>query len=477
MGLTFTGTNERKLTKQKSFSFLLENCSVNNLTGSADFGFKDSSNQIKFTFDDGNIYDFDGRNCFSYIEDEKFTISGDFSDTKYTYKINDNLIAQGKSKTSFNIENFFLNTTGCTVSVDNLKINSDGLNYSITAPSSVEKTTTFNVTTSITSSNADERFYIFAVSLEGNSSSNFTLGSFTNEITNSTSGTIAVTHTGTVAGTKILNLKLHTNLGEITKQFSIYFAEPNTTSATNTLSLVAELSQSSDSSTWKEYIYQFTSSVIEYNNTTFTSSAINQTCHVSLEYVSGNIGAYYTVNGVNITDGGSGYTEPTVAFGAATSPDVTATGTATQDSGAIDSVTITNSGNYYAAVPTVTFSDPDSGASGAAGVATTDTYDKTFTNTFDIGTSFVRDSIITDFLARGLTEAQGDASYNSTYGQGKYKTTSTISVAQNSVLYIKIVALDHPDNQPISAKLKVESTYADTNTSRTTETATINITS
>ena len=127
MGLTFTGTNERKLTKQKSFSFLLENCSVNNLTGSADFGFKDSSNQIKFTFDDGNIYDFDGRNCFSYIEDEKFTISGDFSDTKYTYKINDNLIAQGKSKTSFNIENFFLNTTGCTVSVDNLKINSDGL--------------------------------------------------------------------------------------------------------------------------------------------------------------------------------------------------------------------------------------------------------------------------------------------------------------------------------------------------------------
>ena len=72
----------------------------------------------------------------------------------------------------------------------------------------VEKTTTFNVTTSITSSSADERFYIFAVSLEGNSSSNFTLGSFTNEITNSTSGTIAVTHTGTVAGTKILNLNI-----------------------------------------------------------------------------------------------------------------------------------------------------------------------------------------------------------------------------------------------------------------------------
>ena len=477
MGLTFTGTNERRLTKQKSFSFLLENCSVNNLTGSADFGFKSSSDEIKFTFNDGNIFDFNGRNCFSYIEDETFSISGDFSDTKYTYKINDVLIAQGKSKHSFNVEKFFLNTTGCTVSVDNLKIKSDGLNYSITAPSNVEKTTSFNVTTSITSSNADECLYIYAVSLQGDSSNNFTLGSFTNEITNSTSGTIAVTHTGTVSGTKILDLKLDTNLGEITKKLNIYFAEPNTTSASNTLSLIAELSQSAGSSTWKEYIYQFTSSVIEYNNTTFTSSAINQTCHVSLEYVSGNIGAYYTVNGVNITDGGSGYTAPTVTFGAATSPDVTATGTATQDSGEVDSVTVTNSGNYYAAVPTVTFSDPDSGAGGAVGAATTDTYDKTFTNTFDIGTSFSRDLIIPDFLVRNLTEAQGDAAYNSTYGQGKYKTTSTITVAENTILYIKVKAMDHPDNQPISAKLKIESTYADTNTGRSTETATINITS
>ena len=79
MALTFTGTNERRLTKQKKYSFLLENCSVNNLTGSADFGFKDSSNEIKFNFNQGNIFDFDDRNCFSYVKDEKFSISGDIS--------------------------------------------------------------------------------------------------------------------------------------------------------------------------------------------------------------------------------------------------------------------------------------------------------------------------------------------------------------------------------------------------------------
>ena len=89
---------------------MLENCSVNNLTGSADFGFKDSSNEIKFTFNDGNIYDFDGRNCFSYAADESFSISGDISDTHYTYKINDRIVAQGQTKTNFNIEKFFVNT-------------------------------------------------------------------------------------------------------------------------------------------------------------------------------------------------------------------------------------------------------------------------------------------------------------------------------------------------------------------------------
>ena len=73
--------------------------------------------------------------------------------------------------------------------------------------------------------------------------------------------------------------------------------------------------------------------------------------------------------------------------------------------------------------------------------------------------------------------AQGDVAYNSSYVQGKYKTASTIAVPQNTVLYIKITAMDHPDNQPVSAKLKVESTYADTNTGRLTETATIDITS
>ena len=475
MALTFTGTNERRLTKQKKYSFLLENCSVNNLTGSADFGFKDSSNEIKFNFNQGNIFDFDDRNCFSYVKDEKFSISGDISDTHYTYKINDRIVAQGQTKTNFNIEKFFINTTSCTVSADNLKIYADSLNYSITAPVNVPKTTAFDVSVSLTSSDPNECLYIFGVTLANDSSSHFTLGAFTNEINDSTSGTIALTHTGTVATNQSLYLKLDTNVGEINKEFSINFHDANVTTVSNALSHVVTLDQTYLGEAYKEYIYQYTSTVTQIDNINYTTTTLNNPVHVSLEYVSGSIGAFYKVSGVNITNGGSGYTAPTVTFGSATSPDVTATGTATQTAGVVDSVTITNSGNYYAAVPTVTFGDPDAGAAGATGTANTTTYDKTFTNTFDIGTSFDRDAIFTDFKARGLTEAQGDVPYNSTYGDGKYKTTSTLDVSSTQTLFIKILALDHVDAHPISVKLKIEATYADSTSGSTTETENITI--
>jgi len=491
MALTFTGTNERRLTKQKSFSFLLENCSVNNLTGTAEFGFKDSSNEFKFNLNQGNIFDPDDRNCFSYVKDEKFSISGDFSDTKYTYKINDVLVAQGKTKASFNVEKFFINTTSCTVSAENLKIYSDGITSTITCPENVEKTTSFDVSVSITSSDPNECLYIFGVSLATGSSTAFTINSFTNEITNSTSGTINITHTGTVSTTNTLKLDLDTNVGTIQKTFSINFHDAPTRQTANVLQLLETNNVTSESSTWKEYIYQFTSSVVETEYVNFTTTSVAQNCHVSLEYVSGNIGTFNKVTGVNITAGGSNYVDPVVEFGAATSPDVTATGTVTASGGVINSVNITNSGNYYAASPTVTFSErvttttTSSGTtttsgptgSGATGVPILSSSDKTYTNVFNLGTGFVRNSLITDFLARGLTEAQGDAAYNTTYGDGKYKTTSTISVTEDQVLYIKVIAVDHDDNHPISAKLKIEPTYPDSVSGNAEETATIDITS
>ena len=86
--MIFTGQNTRRLTGRKGISFTLQDCSVNNLSGTGEFGFSDGgSNTIKFRFEQGNIFDFDDVNVFSYQENNNFTISGDISSTHYSYVI------------------------------------------------------------------------------------------------------------------------------------------------------------------------------------------------------------------------------------------------------------------------------------------------------------------------------------------------------------------------------------------------------
>ena len=57
---------------------------------------KVASNEIKFNFNQGNILIL--MIGFFICKNEKFSISGDISDTHYTYKINDRIVAQGKQK-------------------------------------------------------------------------------------------------------------------------------------------------------------------------------------------------------------------------------------------------------------------------------------------------------------------------------------------------------------------------------------------
>ena len=56
--MILTGQNSRRLTGQRSVSFLLEDCYLDNTTGSAEFGFSGQGHTIKFKFEDGDIIDF-----------------------------------------------------------------------------------------------------------------------------------------------------------------------------------------------------------------------------------------------------------------------------------------------------------------------------------------------------------------------------------------------------------------------------------
>ena len=78
--MIFTGQNIRKFTNQKDISFLLKDCSVDNVLGSGEIGFSDGgSNTVKFRFEEGNIFDFDDVIIGSYQENTNFSISGNIS--------------------------------------------------------------------------------------------------------------------------------------------------------------------------------------------------------------------------------------------------------------------------------------------------------------------------------------------------------------------------------------------------------------
>ena len=455
-------------------SFLLQNCSLNNLTGSAEFGFSDKgSNSIKFRFEQGKIFDFNNVNIFSYIEDETFTISGNISDTKYSYKINDITVVEGATKVNFELKDFFINTTNCNVDT-NLNIYADSTAYSVTAPESIDAGSTFNV--SLVNSSSDSTIEVFAIALDASSANSFSVGSFTSplSIAPSATGAFTLTNTNTSIGSSYIELTFSTNIGEIKKMFTVVVHQAPTYTVTNLLTAVSDKVRT-DGTVGREFLYEFQSMVYKYDHSSSANTGfIPQQATVSLEYVLGSIGAFNKVIDVDITNGGTGYTSgSTVAFGTATSPDIQAIGTVVIGGGAISSVTMTNYGNMYNAVPSVVFSGA---GNSATGTAQTVSYDKTFTNCFDVGTDTSTSPTI-NFLSSGFTQNQGSASYpHSTYGPGMYKQSSATGVDRAAPLYIKIVYADKDDYHPISAKLKVESQYQDTTTGKTVEEANINIT-
>ncbi len=77
---------------------------------------------------------------------------------------------------------------------------------------------------------------------------------------------------------------------------------------------------------------------------------------------------YYSVDTIEITNGGSGYTStPSVSIASPTGPNgVTATAFATLDGDRVASITIITSGNQYTSAPAVTISAPDSGTTATA---------------------------------------------------------------------------------------------------------------
>jgi hypothetical protein len=480
--MTFTGQNIRKSTGQKGLSFLLQDCSVNNLSGTGEFGFSDGgSNTIKFRFEEGNIFDFDDVNIFSYQEDSNFTISGDISSTHYSYEISDSLYSQkvnGKTKTDFRIEEFFINTTSCEISTS-LKVLADEVPYYCQVPTQITKGSSFNVTVDNQSDPNDPldnaTIHIFGVSISGTASNYFSVDAFAAPITIAagTSGTIGLTNYNPAIDSTTLMLNIDTNIGLISKSFSVNLYSAVSHVATNALTLINEV----DTSTGKEFLYSFVSETLEHDPQAGGGFvAIDQVSTISLEYSSGNYGDFYEVSAISLSNaGGAGYINPVITFSKDDSHDVRALCTISAPSGTIDPATlvINEAGNYAQTTPTVTFSDVGNSPSvtATATAQTSNIYDKTFTGCFDLTTG-------TDPLALTTitsTQDQGDATYDfANFGKGMYEGAS-VNISESVIYYIKVIYTDTADTHAFSAKLKVTNQYPDSGTNQSVEEVTIAI--
>ena len=137
--MDLSGINFRSVAESNSFSFS-SSFWLENVTGVGEFSLSgarigsDEHDKIKFNFTSGKVYDDDDHYVHSYLESAAIEISGDVSPTKYSYYINKNPFALGKSKSDFKVQRFCFNSTGLNFANVTTEIRGTAPDYYLTFP-------------------------------------------------------------------------------------------------------------------------------------------------------------------------------------------------------------------------------------------------------------------------------------------------------------------------------------------------------
>jgi len=220
-----------------SFDFSI---AIDEITGEARFGLSgNTAVPIDFYFTGGRVYDPNDRYIYSYTSGEVINISGNFSGEaspekqNYNYYINDELFClSGVNNGGYNIEKFFMNTTGCNANI-NLDVTSPGNSYSITMPGIFRERTSF--TGYATNNNATGDFRILSGQVTSPTGSSpggdymnfvFTGHDATSTGDGGTGKIVIYPSGGGNIGSQFnsrysINLDLYTNIGKITTGFIV----------------------------------------------------------------------------------------------------------------------------------------------------------------------------------------------------------------------------------------------------------------
>jgi len=339
--MKFSGTNFRNVLAGTKGSFDLS-INIDQITGEARFGLSgNSATPIDFYFKSGRVFDPNDRYVYSYVSGESMRISGNFSGEtspekqNYNYYINDELFClSGVNNGGYEIEKFFINTTGCNAHA-NLDIYSSGNSYNITMPGIFREDTNF--TGYVTNNNATGDFRILSGRMTAPVSANVGGDAMHFVFTGNDSAATGDGGTGKIeiypsGGGNIgsqfgvrysASLDLYTNLGKITTGFIITGREKNEFNYFNSLdytdlkgTFFAVDSSDNITGSYSDGNIGVRSGSIVSNYSVYrdqesytgdTSAASGSYYYQSLTYTSGYTGDLFTgENGVGIHSSGTG---------------------------------------------------------------------------------------------------------------------------------------------------------------------------
>jgi hypothetical protein len=111
-----SGDMFKKTPSLSEYSFSMVGISLTEQTGLARFGFSGGNNTLAFSIRSGKLFDPKGYYVYGYNSGEFISVSGNVSTGFFQYFVNGEEVGYFR-KNSFNLEKFFINTTGCSLDI------------------------------------------------------------------------------------------------------------------------------------------------------------------------------------------------------------------------------------------------------------------------------------------------------------------------------------------------------------------------
>jgi len=115
--MIFTENKRRLIPESKQVTMDFASLSISNITGLAEIGVSGQNKMFSFSFVSGRILDPEKRFIDSYRPNENVSLRTEVSDSLYRYYVDGELFCDGEPKSSTIFKYFFVNVTGCSLTV------------------------------------------------------------------------------------------------------------------------------------------------------------------------------------------------------------------------------------------------------------------------------------------------------------------------------------------------------------------------